>query len=94
MTLIALQQSNYLNPLDKVEPFKVPKRELTWLNKNEIHELFVAVNDRVAYSLTPHLLLQIQRMTRLEWFRSYKNYQIDCTSIVLSLAHSLASLPT
>jgi site-specific recombinase XerD len=58
--LIALQQLNYVNPLEKVKPLKVPERELTWLNKDEINELFTAVKGRAAYNLNPHLLLLIE----------------------------------
>ncbi|SIS44703.1 tyrosine-type recombinase/integrase [Neptunomonas antarctica] len=58
--LIALQQLNYVNPLEKVKPLKVPERELTWLNKDEINELFAAVSQRTGYNLNPHLFLLIE----------------------------------
>ncbi|WP_028467981.1 phage integrase [Neptunomonas japonica] len=58
--LIALEQLNYANPLEKVRPLKVPERELTWLNKEEINELFAAVNERSNYSKNPHLQLLIE----------------------------------
>lgn len=67
--LIALQQLNYVNPLEKVRSLKVPERELTWLNKDEISELLAAVNERAPHNHNPHLhlLIEICLSTGARW---------------------------